>query len=179
MVPFASLAILQREGQLDYALSSGRTRSGSSDDKEYNFIQSSLVYGVTSNVTLYSGFQQAEDKYTNLLLGAGFNLGTIGALSFDGSQSWADVNANAAATSTSKEQGNLIASALAKVFSRPGPTFPWPVIAIPPRDTIRFRILSITLPLSMTAVPATAERKAVLTPRCHRRCLAMAHFRCR
>ncbi|MCS6036510.1 hypothetical protein LNQ52_07055 [Klebsiella pneumoniae subsp. pneumoniae] len=39
MVPFASLAILQREGQLDYALSSGRTRSGSSDDKEYNFIQ--------------------------------------------------------------------------------------------------------------------------------------------
>ena len=41
VVPFASLAILQREGQLDYALSSGRTRSGSSDDKEYNFIQSS------------------------------------------------------------------------------------------------------------------------------------------
>ncbi|WP_267284660.1 fimbria/pilus outer membrane usher protein [Klebsiella pneumoniae] len=42
-------------------------------------------------MTLYTGFQQAEDKYTNLLLGAGFNLGTIGALSFDGSQSWADV----------------------------------------------------------------------------------------
>ncbi len=38
VVPFASLAVLQREGQLDYALSSGRTRSGSSDDKEYNFI---------------------------------------------------------------------------------------------------------------------------------------------
>ncbi|MBN0832316.1 fimbria/pilus outer membrane usher protein, partial [Pseudomonas aeruginosa] len=49
VVPFASLAILQREGQLDYALSSGRTRSGSSDDKEYNFIQSSLAYGATSN----------------------------------------------------------------------------------------------------------------------------------
>lgn len=91
VVPFASLAILQREGQLDYALSSGRTRSGSSDDKEYNFIQSSLAYGATSNITFYTGFQQAEDKYTNLLLGAGFNLGTIGALSFDGSQSWADV----------------------------------------------------------------------------------------
>nr|VXZ89747.1 Outer membrane usher protein fimD precursor [Klebsiella pneumoniae] len=51
MVPFASLAILQREGQLDYALSSGRTRSGSSDDKEYNFIQSSTAYGATSNIT--------------------------------------------------------------------------------------------------------------------------------
>lgn len=123
MVPFASLAILQREGQLDYALSSGRTRSGSSDDKEYNFIQSSLVYGVTSNVTLYSGFQQAEDKYTNLLLGAGFNLGTIGALSFDGSQSWADVNANAAATSTSKEQGQSYRVRFSKSFLQTGTNF--------------------------------------------------------
>ena len=105
VVPFASLAILQREGQLDYALSSGRTRSGSSDDKEYNFIQSSLAYGATSNITFYTGFQQAEDKYTNLLLGAGFNLGTIGALSFDGSQSWADVKTSDTASSTSKEQG--------------------------------------------------------------------------
>ncbi|MBD4609768.1 fimbria/pilus outer membrane usher protein, partial [Xanthomonas citri pv. citri] len=87
------------------ALSSGRTRSGSSDDKEYNFIQSSLAYGATSNITLYTGFQQAEDKYTNLLLGAGFNLGTIGALSFDGSQSWADVKTSDTASSTSKEQG--------------------------------------------------------------------------
>ncbi|HBW8902390.1 TPA: fimbrial biogenesis outer membrane usher protein [Klebsiella quasipneumoniae subsp. quasipneumoniae] len=123
VVPFASLAILQREGQLDYALSSGRTRSGSSDDKEYNFIQSSLVYGVTSNVTLYSGFQQAEDKYTNLLLGAGFNLGTIGALSFDGSQSWADVNANAAATSTSKEQGQSYRVRFSKSFLQTGTNF--------------------------------------------------------
>ena len=113
MVPFASLAVLQREGQLDYALSSGRTRSGSSDDKEYNFIQSSLAYGATSNFTLYTGFQQAEDKYTNLLLGAGFNLGTIGALSFDGSQSWADVK-------TSERTGAIVSRPLQQKLSADG-----------------------------------------------------------
>ncbi len=92
-------------------------------------------------VTLLSipAFQQAEDKYTNLLLGAGFNLGTIGALSFDGSQSWADVKTSDTASSTSKEQGNRIASASAKAFCRRAPAFPWPAIATPPRDTIRFQ----------------------------------------
>lgn len=123
VVPFASLAILQREGQLDYALSSGRTRSGSSDDKEYNFIQSSLAYGATSNITLYTGFQQAEDKYTNLLLGAGFNLGTIGALSFDGSQSWADVKTSDTASSTSKEQGQSYRVRFSKSFLQTGTSF--------------------------------------------------------
>ncbi len=123
VVPFASLAILQREGQLDYALSSGRTRSGSSDDKEYNFIQSSPAYGATSNITLYTGFQQAEDKYTNLLLGAGFNLGTIGALSFDGSQSWADVKTSDTASSTSKEQGQSYRVRFSKSFLQTGTSF--------------------------------------------------------
>lgn len=123
VVPFASLAVLQREGQLDYALSSGRTRSGSSDDKEYNFIQSSLAYGATSNFTLYTGFQQAEDKYTNLLLGAGFNLGTIGALSFDGSQSWADVKTSDTASSTRKEQGQSYRVRFSKSFLQTGTSF--------------------------------------------------------
>ena len=52
VVPFASLAILQREGQVDYALSGGKTRSGSSGGKEYNFLQYNLAWGASSNVTL-------------------------------------------------------------------------------------------------------------------------------
>ncbi|MBN0408342.1 fimbria/pilus outer membrane usher protein, partial [Pseudomonas aeruginosa] len=99
------------------------TRSGSSDDKEYNFIQSSLAYGATSNITFYTGFQQAEDKYTNLLLGAGFNLGTIGALSFDGSQSWADVKTSDTASSTSKEQGQSYRVRFSKSFLQTGTSF--------------------------------------------------------
>ena len=87
VVPFASLAILQREGQIDYALSSGKTRSGEFRRKEYSFLQSNIAWGASSNVTLYSGFQQLENKYSNVILGAGLNLGTIGALSLDASQS--------------------------------------------------------------------------------------------
>jgi outer membrane usher protein len=44
VVPFASLAILQREGQIDYALSSGKTL-GELRRKEYNFLQSNLAWG--------------------------------------------------------------------------------------------------------------------------------------
>ncbi|WP_142885143.1 fimbria/pilus outer membrane usher protein, partial [Klebsiella pneumoniae] len=104
VVPFASLAILQREGQVDYALSGGKTRSGSSGGKEYNFLQYNLAWGASSNVTLYGGFQQLEDKYSNVLLGAGLNLGTIGALSLDASQSWADIKDNSAADRTSSSE---------------------------------------------------------------------------
>jgi outer membrane usher protein len=45
VVPFASLAILQREGQVEYAFSSGKTRSGSSGGKEFNFLQSTVAWG--------------------------------------------------------------------------------------------------------------------------------------
>lgn len=92
VVPYASLAVLRREGRFDYAFSSGKTKSASNvSTKDYRFIQSSAAWGATNNITLYGGFQQAEDSYTNLLLGSGFNLGEIGALSFDISQAWADI----------------------------------------------------------------------------------------
>lgn len=44
-----------------------------------------------------------------------------------------------------KSKGNRIASASVKAFCRRAPAFPWPVIATPPRDIIRFRTLSITV----------------------------------
>ncbi len=73
IVPYASLAILQREGQLDYAFSSGKKRARPVlAIKNIIFIQSTAAYGVSSNITLYAGLQQAEDKYTNILMGSGF-----------------------------------------------------------------------------------------------------------
>lgn len=123
VVPFASLAILQREGQVDYSFSSGKTRSGSSGGKEYNFLQSTVAWGALSNVTLYSGFQQLEDKYSNLLLGAGFNLGSVGALSFDASQSVADIKENPASDKTSSSEGQSYRVRFSKDFPLTGTNF--------------------------------------------------------
>lgn len=123
VVPFASLAILQREGQVDYAFSSGKTRSGSSGGKEYNFLQSTVAWGALSNVTLYSGFQQLEDKYSNFLLGAGFNLGSVGALSFDASQSLADIKENPASDKTSSSEGQSYRVRFSKDFPLTGTNF--------------------------------------------------------
>lgn len=57
------------------------------------------------------------------MLGAGFNLGTIGALSFDGSQSWADVKTSDTASSTSKEQGQSYRVRFSKSFLQTGTSF--------------------------------------------------------
>lgn len=123
VVPFASLAILQREGQVEYAFSSGKTRSGSSGGKEFNFLQSTVAWGALSNVTLYGGFQQLEDKYSNALLGAGFNLGSVGALSFDASQSWAEIKENPEADKTSSSEGQSYRVRFSKDFPLTGTNF--------------------------------------------------------
>ncbi|MFS9599409.1 fimbria/pilus outer membrane usher protein, partial [Klebsiella variicola] len=76
--------------------------------------------GATINFTLYTVFQQAEDKYSNLLLGAGFILGNIGALSFDCSQSWADVKTRDSASSTRNEQWQWYRVRVSKSFLQTG-----------------------------------------------------------
>ncbi len=87
-VPYASLAILQREGQGRYSAIVGKTRSENHQSRAFNFVQASGARGFAGGVTLYGGFIQAEDKYTNLLVGAGLNLGAVGAFSLDASQAW-------------------------------------------------------------------------------------------
>lgn len=123
VVPYASLAILQREGQLDYTFSSGKTHSANSDDKEYNFAQSTLAWGVSSDLTLYTGFQQAEDRYTNLLMGTGFNLGIVGALSLDASFSSAEMENNGNLFSATREKGQSYRLRFNKSFMRTGTSF--------------------------------------------------------
>lgn len=120
VVPYASLAILQREGQLDYTFSSGRTHSANSGDKEYNFAQSTLAWGLSSNFTLYAGFQQAEDRYTNLLMGTGFNLGIVGALSLDASISSAEMENNSNSFPATREKGQSYRLRFNKSFMQTG-----------------------------------------------------------
>ncbi|HEI8864669.1 TPA: fimbrial biogenesis outer membrane usher protein [Serratia odorifera] len=88
LVPYASVAVMQREGQFKYEATSGSYRSYNSNVESTPFSQGSLIYGLPWDMTLYGGMQTAS-KYQSLLLGMGKNLGNIGALSADATQSWA------------------------------------------------------------------------------------------
>lgn len=87
IVPFATLPVMVREGQLDYELTSGRYRSYDNGVDETAFSQITATYGFSSNSTVYGGFQGAS-KYQALSLGLGHNLGDFGATSVDVTQAW-------------------------------------------------------------------------------------------
>lgn len=82
MVPFASLAIMQREGGIKYSATLGQYRPSDSG-KTPNFAEGTLIYGLPWNTTLYGGSLLSAD-YQSYALGIGFNLGNLGAISFDG-----------------------------------------------------------------------------------------------
>lgn len=81
IVPFSSIAIMQREGQLKYSLTGGKFKSNS-DTKEPNFAQATLIYGLPKGITAYTGALMSKD-YQSYAVGMGINLGRLGALSTD------------------------------------------------------------------------------------------------
>lgn len=81
IVPFSSIAIMQREGQLKYSVTGGKYKSHA-DEKEPDFIQSTIIYGLPKGLTGYGGVILSK-KYASYALGLGVNLGTFGALSAD------------------------------------------------------------------------------------------------
>ena len=78
--PYASLAILKREGQTDVDVSVGELRDQSSFTPEV--FQAQVLYGFPAGITLYSGIQAAED-YASVALGMGKDMGSFGAISAD------------------------------------------------------------------------------------------------
>lgn len=82
IVPFASLPILQRAGNLRYAFSIGQYRTYENEAQDTPVFQSSLIYGLPAGFTLYGGAQFASD-YHSSALGVGKNLGSLGAFSTD------------------------------------------------------------------------------------------------
>ncbi|ELY4158352.1 fimbrial biogenesis outer membrane usher protein [Cronobacter turicensis] len=92
VVPFASLAVLQREDQFTYSLFAGKTRSSGNESGAVDFIQSTAAWGVSNALTVYGGMTQAQDVYSSYVLGAGVNLGTLGALSVDVTQAKAQLS---------------------------------------------------------------------------------------
>ena len=81
----SSVPILQREGRFKYNLALGKYRSGNDDTETPNFIQVSNIYGLTARTTVYGGVQYAEN-YRAANVGVGFDLGSVGAVSFDATQ---------------------------------------------------------------------------------------------
>lgn len=83
VVPYASLPVLQREGRLKYAVTSGHYRSYDSSVDKSPFVLATAIYGLPYGLTTYGGGQFANDKYQSVALGMGKNLGDFGALSVD------------------------------------------------------------------------------------------------
>ncbi len=81
-VPYSSVPVLQREGQFRYSLLAGRYQSNSSSDKQPQYVQGTLIWGLPHNITAYGGMQYAEN-YLSGVTGVGLNLGMLGALSAD------------------------------------------------------------------------------------------------
>lgn len=78
--PYASLAILRREGQTDFDISIGELNN--SDRYSPDLLQAQLLRGMQGGMTLYGGTQLAEN-YTAIAAGIGQDLGEIGAISMD------------------------------------------------------------------------------------------------
>nr|WP_282554447.1 fimbria/pilus outer membrane usher protein [Providencia sp. G1(2023)] len=82
VVPFSSIAIMQREGQLKYSLTGGKYKSNTAGEVEPNFLQSTFIYGLPKSITGYAGTLLSKN-YQSYAAGMGINLGSFGALSAD------------------------------------------------------------------------------------------------
>ncbi|MEH0876596.1 fimbrial biogenesis usher protein [Pectobacterium cacticida] len=100
-VPYSSVPVLQREGHTRYAVTAGEYRSGSHQQQNPRFFQSTLLHGLPAGWTLYGGTQLAN-RYRAFNFGIGKNMGELGALSLDVTQ------ANAKLPDDSEHQGQSI-----------------------------------------------------------------------
>ncbi|MFP9230235.1 fimbrial biogenesis usher protein [Pectobacterium cacticida] len=100
-VPYSSVPVLQREGHTRYAVTAGEYRSGSHQQQNPGFFQSTLLHGLPAGWTLYGGTQLAN-RYRAFNFGIGKNMGELGALSLDVTQ------ANAKLPDDSEHQGQSI-----------------------------------------------------------------------
>lgn len=83
---YSSVAVMQREGQMKYAMTAGRLRlSGRGDLHEAKFVQATLIYGLPHDLTVYGGMQVAN-SYLAGTAGVGVGLGVLGAMSMDVTQ---------------------------------------------------------------------------------------------
>ncbi|CAO97925.1 fimbria/pilus outer membrane usher protein [Erwinia tasmaniensis] len=81
-VPYSSVPVLVRQGRTRYDLTLGSYRSSGQGYSQPRVMQGTLVHGLPWGLTAYGGVQYA-DSYRAAVLGAGVNMGVLGALSAD------------------------------------------------------------------------------------------------
>jgi outer membrane usher protein len=81
-VPYSTVPVLQREGQLRWSVVTGKFRNSSNRYSEPKFIQGSVQWGLPYGITTYGGLQ-ASENYRAGSVGAGMDMGRLGALSMD------------------------------------------------------------------------------------------------
>ncbi|MGK8934067.1 fimbria/pilus outer membrane usher protein [Pluralibacter gergoviae] len=116
IVPYSSVPVLQRPGHHRYSIIAGKYRSGGGDDKEPTFLEGTYIRGFENNATAYGGIQAGE-RYHAASLGAGINLGRLGAVSADITQ------ANSELADGSHHQGQSLRFLYAHSFNSLGTTF--------------------------------------------------------
>lgn len=116
VVPYASLPVLQREGRFKYSITSGVYRSYDSSVDSTPLTEATAIYGLPKGFTVYGGGQFAS-SYQSLALGAGKNMGNIGALSLDVTQAWSTMQDMA------KESGQSWRVRYSKNFAETGTNF--------------------------------------------------------
>jgi outer membrane usher protein len=115
-VPYSSVPVLQRDGNLKYALTAGRLQSAGSRYDTPAFFQGTLVRGLPHNVTVYGGAQYSG-HYLSALVGTGLNAGTLGAFSVDLTQ------ADSTLADGSQHQGQSLRFLYARSLNTLGTTF--------------------------------------------------------
>lgn len=86
VVPYATLPVMQREGDVKYALTTGNYRSYLSNAPSPFFSQMTGALGLSHGFTLYGGGLYSA-RYRALAVGVGSNMGRLGAISADVTQS--------------------------------------------------------------------------------------------
>lgn len=80
--PFSAVPVMQRPGRLKYSATLARYRAADKNDREPEFTQATAIYGVSNDITLYTGALLSTD-YLAGVTGAGFSLHSLGSVSVD------------------------------------------------------------------------------------------------
>ncbi|WP_204250889.1 fimbria/pilus outer membrane usher protein [Saezia sanguinis] len=80
--PFSSVPNMLREGSIKYAFAAGQYHSQQTGAREPGFGMTTLSYGISNNLTLYSGVL-VSDRYISSVVGSGLGLGAFGSASVD------------------------------------------------------------------------------------------------
>lgn len=84
VVPYSTLPVMVRPGAFKYEATTGRYDGGTTQgSRQSEFALATLIYGLPKNLTLYGG-ALASQNYSTLSMGTGISLGSLGAMSADG-----------------------------------------------------------------------------------------------